>query len=262
MVHYPLLLSLRHRFSLSSENPDVNTLRQFHNPDALAEWVRSVDEKAARELAIDGDAETAVEAAEIELVALEVKKERVADSYIEDIISKDVRNTKLASIEVERVRLTELLGRLAATLERRDLTSSILGELLTGDVTYPGLGDVVPGVDVDHETDDEGYIVKETWSWSDVATELAYDAVAVRDGKKKALTKESIKWVQRLVEIFDIHIVINGEEDELPVWDIKGSIPLVNRLTDSRHKRRPWKISSNSSGRIASLSATSRRRWA
>jgi hypothetical protein len=31
VVHYPLLLSLRHRFSLSSENPDVNTLRQFHN---------------------------------------------------------------------------------------------------------------------------------------------------------------------------------------------------------------------------------------
>jgi taurine--2-oxoglutarate transaminase len=30
VVHYPLLLSLRHRFSLSSENPDVNTLRQFH----------------------------------------------------------------------------------------------------------------------------------------------------------------------------------------------------------------------------------------
>jgi len=35
VVRYPSLLSLRHRFSLSSENPDVNNLCQFHSSGSL-----------------------------------------------------------------------------------------------------------------------------------------------------------------------------------------------------------------------------------
>lgn len=138
-------------------------------------------------------------------------------------------------VKVERERLTGLLDRLTANLERKGRASNVLDELLNGDVAFPGLGDAIPGVDVDHDTDDEGFIVKEAWGWSGVAEILALDAVAVRDGKKKTLTEDSILWVKRLVEVFDVYIVIDGEEGELPTWTISGSIPLVNPAGDSRY---------------------------
>jgi predicted NBD/HSP70 family sugar kinase len=64
VVHYPLLLSLRHRFSLSSENPDVNTLRQFHIMSAGDQVLKPLEAALAKRLTlVSADKVTLVKAA-------------------------------------------------------------------------------------------------------------------------------------------------------------------------------------------------------
>lgn len=74
----------------------VKLLPKLTDPDAIAAWVKAVDEKTAREFALEGDPETLAAATEIELISLEVKSERVAELYIEGTISKSKHDEKLA----------------------------------------------------------------------------------------------------------------------------------------------------------------------